>query len=61
MVLGVIIAGVIVVIIALIIIKLIQVPNKTNHVGKTTQCISCGRKTNSLICEVCKKNSSSLR
>jgi uncharacterized protein HemY len=61
MVLGVIIAGVVVAVIVLIIIKLIRIPNKTNHFGKATQCIACGRKTNSLICPFCKKNSNSLR
>ncbi|HEY4681556.1 MAG TPA: hypothetical protein VIH04_09900 [Nitrosarchaeum sp.] len=61
MVLGVIIAVGIAAIIVLIIIKLIRSPDKTGHVGKTTQCIACGRKTNSLICPFCKKNSNSLR
>lgn len=60
MVLGVIIIGVIAVIIIVIVIKLIQGPNKTNHFKKTN-CITCGRKTNSLICTFCKKDSKSLR
>jgi uncharacterized protein HemY len=61
MVLGVIISGVVATIIILIIVKLIRTPNKTNHFEKTTQCITCGRKTNSLICPFCKKNTNSLR
>lgn len=61
MVLGLIIASIIVAVIAFIIIKLIRNPNKPIFLGKTTQCISCGRKTNSLICQFCKKNSKSLR
>lgn len=60
MVLGVIITGVIAVIIIVIIIKIIRVPNKINHFEKTN-CITCGRKTNSLICPFCKKNSKFLR
>jgi len=61
MVLGIIIACGIAVIIVMVIIKLIRSPNKTGNFGKTTQCIACGRKTNSLICQFCKKNSNSLR
>jgi hypothetical protein len=61
MVLGIIIAGVIAAIIVMVIIKLIRSPNKTDNFGKITQCITCGRKTNSLICQSCKKNSNSLR
>ena len=61
MVLGIIIAIGIASVIVLIIIKLIRSPNKTGNLGKTTQCISCGRKTNSLFCPFCKKNSNSLR
>ncbi|MBI5859473.1 MAG: hypothetical protein HZB73_01840 [Nitrosarchaeum sp.] len=61
MVLGIIIAGGIAAIIILIIIKLIRSPNKSSYLGKTTQCIACGCKTNSLICPFCKKNSDSLR
>ncbi|MGI0057314.1 MAG: hypothetical protein ACREAK_08075 [Nitrosarchaeum sp.] len=61
MVLGIIIAVGIAAVIGLIIIKLIRSPNKTSYLGKTNQCIACGRKTNSLICQFCKKNSKSLR
>ena len=61
MVLGVIIAVVVAIVIVFIIIKLIRSSNMTDHVGKTKQCIACGRKTNSLICPFCKKNSNSLR
>ena len=50
MVLGIIITVGIASIIGLIIIKLIRSSNKTGYLGKTTQCISCGRKTNSLFC-----------
>lgn len=61
MVLGIIIVIGITSVIVLIIIKLIRSSNKTGHLGKTKQCISCGRKTNSLFCQFCKKNSNSLR
>lgn len=61
MVLGIIIAVGIAAIIVLIIIKLIRSSDKTGYLGKTNQCIACGRKTNSLICQFCKKNSNSLR
>ncbi len=61
MVLGIIIAVGIAAIIVFIIIKLIKSPKSTGYFGKTHQCIACGRKTNSLICEFCKKNSNSLR
>ncbi len=61
MVLGIIIAVGIAAIIGFIIIKLIRSPKKTGYFGKTNQCIACGRKTNSLICQFCKKNSKSLR
>lgn len=60
MVLGVIITGVVAIIIVLIIIKLICTPNKANNFEKTN-CIVCGRKTNSLICPYCKKNTKSLK
>ena len=61
MVLGIIIAVGIAAIIVLIIIKLIRSSDKTGYLGKPKQCIACGRKTNSLICPFCKKNSNSLR
>ncbi|MCE9617711.1 MAG: hypothetical protein K8Q88_05055 [Nitrosarchaeum sp.] len=61
MVLGIIIAVGVASIIVFIIIKLIRSPNMINHVGNTKQCIACGRKTNSLICPFCKKDSNSLR
>ncbi len=60
MVLGIIIAGTAAIIIVLIIIKLIRAPNKTDNFEKTN-CIVCGRKTNSLICPYCKKNTNSLK
>lgn len=60
--LGIIIAVGIALVIVLIIIKLIQNQDKTKYFGKTsTACIACGRKTNSLICPFCKKDSNSLR
>lgn len=61
MVLGIIIAVGIASVIVFIIIKLIKSPKNTGYFGKTNQCIACGRKTNSLICKFCKKNSNSLR
>ena len=61
MVLGVIIAIGVAAVIVFIIIKLIRSSNTTDYVGKTKQCIACGRKTNSLICSFCKKDSNSLR
>ena len=61
MVLGVIIAVVVAAVIVFIIIKLIRSPNMTARVGNTKQCMVCGRKTNSLICPFCKKDSKSLR
>ena len=61
MVLGVIIAIGVAAVIVFIIIKLIRSSNTTGHVGNTKQCITCGRKTNSLICPFCKKDSNSLR
>jgi hypothetical protein len=61
MVLGVIIAVGVAAVIVFIIIKLIRSPNMTGHVRNTKQCIACGRKTNSLICPFCKKDSKSLR
>ncbi|MEX2193579.1 MAG: hypothetical protein WD717_09425 [Nitrosarchaeum sp.] len=61
MVLGIIITIGVAVVIVFIIIKLIRSSNMTGHVGNTKQCIACGRKTNSLICPFCKKDSNSLR
>jgi hypothetical protein len=61
MVLGIIIAVGIASVIVFVIIKLIKSPKNTGYLGKTNQCIACGRKTNSLICPFCKKNSNSLR
>ena len=61
MVLGIIITIGVAIVIVFIIIKLIRSPNKLGHVEKTKQCIACGRKTNSLICPFCKKDSNSLR
>ena len=61
MVLGVIIAIGVAAVIVFIIIKLIRSSNLAGHVGNTKQCIACGRKTNSLICPFCKKDSKSLR
>jgi hypothetical protein len=61
MVLGIIIAVGVATVIVLIIIKLIRSSDNTGYLGKTNQCISCGRKTNSLICKFCKKNSNALR
>ena len=61
MVLGIIIAVGIASVIVYIIIKLMKNPKNTGYLGKTNQCIACARKTNSLICEFCKKNSNSLR
>ena len=61
MVLGIVITIVVATVIVLIIIKLIRSPNKIGYVEKTKQCIACGRKTNSLICPFCKKDSDSLR
>jgi len=61
MVLGIIITLVVAAIIVGVIIKLIQGSNVTKNLEKTKQCIACGCKTNSLICELCKKNSQSLR
>ena len=61
MVLGVIISVVVAAVIVFIIIKLIRSPNKIGDVVKTKQCIACGRKTSSLICPFCKKDSDSLR
>jgi hypothetical protein len=61
MVLGIIIVIIATVAIALIIVKLIKNPNKADYFGRTNHCISCGCKTNSLICPTCKKNSESLR
>ena len=61
MVLGIIITVGVAIVIVFIIIKLIRSPNKIGCVEKTKQCIACGRKTNSLICPFCKKNSNSLR
>ena len=50
MVLGIIIAVGIASVIVFIIIKLMKSPKNTGYLGKTNQCIACGRKTNSLIC-----------
>ena len=61
MVLGIIITVGVAVVIVFIIIKLIRSSNTTGHAGNTKQCIACGRKTNSLICPFCKKDSNSLR
>lgn len=61
MVLGVIIAVGVAAVIVFIIIKLIRSSNMIGRVGNTKQCIACGRKTNSLICPFCKKDSNSLR
>ncbi len=61
MVLGVIIAVGVAAVIVFIIIKLIRSSNTTGHNGNTKQCMVCGRKTNSLICTFCKKDSKSLR
>ena len=61
MVLGIIIAVGVAAVIVFIIIKLIQSSNTIGHGGNTKQCIACGRKTNSLICPFCKKDSNSLR
>jgi len=61
MVLGIIITVGVAIVIVFIIIKLIRSPNKIGYVEKTKQCIACGRKTNSLICPFCKKDSNSLR
>ena len=61
MVLGVIIAIGVAAVIVFIIIKLIRSSNLVGHVENTKQCIVCGRKTNSLICPFCKKDSKSLR
>jgi hypothetical protein len=58
---GIIIAVGIATVIVFIIVKLIRSPKNIGYLGKTNQCIACGRKTNSLICEFCKKNSNSLR
>jgi recombinational DNA repair protein RecR len=61
MVLGVIITVGIAVVVVLVIIKLLRDPNIGKNTNKTKQCIACGNKTNSLICEFCKKNAKSLR
>jgi len=61
MVLGIIITSVVAAIIVGVIIKLMRGSNPTKSLEKTKQCIACGCKTNSLICELCKKNSQSLR
>ena len=61
MVLGVIIAIGVAAVIVFIIIKLIRSSKMAGYVGNTKQCIACGRKTNSLICPFCKKDSNSLR
>jgi hypothetical protein len=61
MVLGIIITVGVAIVIVFIIIKLIRSPNKIGIIEKTKQCIVCGRKTNSLICPFCKKDSNSLR
>ncbi|EGG42392.1 Hypothetical protein Nlim_0573 [Candidatus Nitrosarchaeum limnium SFB1] len=55
MVLGVIITVGIAVVVVLVIIKLLRDPNIGKNTNKTKQCIACGNKTNSLICEFCKK------
>jgi hypothetical protein len=60
MVLGVIITLGIAAVLVVVIIKLILGSNIKNS-NKTKQCIACGKKTNSLICEFCKKNAKSLR
>ncbi|MFB5605308.1 MAG: hypothetical protein ACE5R5_08165 [Nitrosarchaeum sp.] len=61
MVLGIIIAVGVAAIIVIIIIKLVQSGNGLNGSKNTKTCITCGRKTNSLICQFCKKNTDSLR
>lgn len=58
---GIIISVGIASVIIFIIIKLIKNSNKTGYMGKTNHCMACGRKTNLLICQFCKKNSKSLR
>lgn len=55
MVLGVIITVGIAAVVVLVIIKLLRDPNIGKNSNKTKQCIACGNKTNSLICEFCKK------
>ncbi len=61
MVLGIIITVGVAAVIVFIIIKLIRSSKMAGYVGNTKQCIACGRKTNSLICPFCKKDSNSLR
>ncbi|MBA0908814.1 MAG: hypothetical protein ITD33_06680 [Nitrosarchaeum sp.] len=48
-------------IVLIIIYILIRRPKNTGYLGKTNKCISCGRITNLLVCQYCKKNSDSLR
>lgn len=61
MVLGIVITVGIAAVVVLVIIKLLRDPNIGKNSKKTKQCIACGNKTNSLICEFCKKNAKSLR
>ncbi|NIM25246.1 MAG: hypothetical protein GTN35_01925 [Nitrososphaeria archaeon] len=61
MAIGLYIAVVIIGILAVVFYKLIRNTSKTSYFGEDKRCQICGRKTQEITCQNCKKDSESLR
>jgi hypothetical protein len=61
MAVGIYIAIVVIGILAFVFYKLIRNTSKTSYFGESKRCQICGRKTQQITCQFCKKGSESLR